>query len=101
MIALYADGSLTTINDTSRVFDLGSLPNVTGIVVVPKGETESPVNPKSFRADELLSPDAGPPKITSLAFRSGPEVRETSLGRADRLGEGVVRGHITAGGRVG
>ncbi|RRT63994.1 hypothetical protein B296_00006459 [Ensete ventricosum] len=36
MMALYADGSLTTINDTSRVFDLGSLPNVTGIVVAPK-----------------------------------------------------------------
>ncbi|RRT31269.1 hypothetical protein B296_00053367 [Ensete ventricosum] len=43
MMALYTDGSLTTMNDTSRVFDLGSPPNVTGIVVAPKGETESPV----------------------------------------------------------
>ncbi|RRT31316.1 hypothetical protein B296_00055280, partial [Ensete ventricosum] len=44
MMALYADGSLTTINDTSRVFDLGYPSNVTEIVVAPKGETESPVN---------------------------------------------------------
>ncbi|RRT77611.1 hypothetical protein B296_00021627 [Ensete ventricosum] len=45
MMASYADGSLTTINDTGRVFDLGSSRNVTGIVVAPKGETEPPVNP--------------------------------------------------------
>ncbi|RWW35797.1 hypothetical protein BHE74_00059234 [Ensete ventricosum] len=43
MMALYAYGSLTTMNGTSWVFDLGSPPNVTGIVVVPMGEMESPV----------------------------------------------------------
>ncbi|RWW75540.1 hypothetical protein BHE74_00016425, partial [Ensete ventricosum] len=45
MMALYADESFTIMNDTIRVFDLGSPPNVTGIVVAPKGETKSPVNP--------------------------------------------------------
>ncbi|RWW37865.1 hypothetical protein BHE74_00056975 [Ensete ventricosum] len=45
MMALYADGSLTTVSDTIRVFDFGSPPNVTGIVVAPKGETKSPVSP--------------------------------------------------------
>ncbi|RRT40263.1 hypothetical protein B296_00057785 [Ensete ventricosum] len=45
MMALYAEGSAITMNDTNSVFDLGSSPTVTGRAVVPAGETESPVNP--------------------------------------------------------
>ncbi|RZS11185.1 hypothetical protein BHM03_00042494 [Ensete ventricosum] len=45
MMALYAKGSPTTMNDTINVFDLGSSSMVTENVVVPTGETESPVNP--------------------------------------------------------
>ncbi|RWV90946.1 hypothetical protein GW17_00046810 [Ensete ventricosum] len=43
-MALYAEGSSTTMNDTINVFNLGSFPTVTRRVV-STGETESPVNP--------------------------------------------------------
>ncbi|RRT46121.1 hypothetical protein B296_00014371 [Ensete ventricosum] len=48
MMALYAEGSATTTNDTNNVFDLGSSPTVIGRTVVPAGATESPVNPVSI-----------------------------------------------------
>ncbi|RRT68168.1 hypothetical protein B296_00029338 [Ensete ventricosum] len=44
MMALYADGSLTIMNDTINIFYLGSSFTVTGRVIVPRGEMESPVN---------------------------------------------------------
>ncbi|RWV97642.1 hypothetical protein GW17_00039557 [Ensete ventricosum] len=44
MMALYAEGSATTMNDTISVFDFGSSPMVTERVVVLAGETESPMN---------------------------------------------------------
>ncbi|RRT34112.1 hypothetical protein B296_00039620 [Ensete ventricosum] len=49
MMALYVEGSATTMNDTNSVFDLGSSPTVTGRTAVPAGETKSPVNPVSVR----------------------------------------------------
>ncbi|RWW36742.1 hypothetical protein BHE74_00058211 [Ensete ventricosum] len=51
MMALYAEGSATTINDTNSVFNLGSSPTVIGRTVVPAGETESPVNPVNVVLD--------------------------------------------------
>ncbi|RWV87933.1 hypothetical protein GW17_00050037 [Ensete ventricosum] len=45
MMVLYFDRSPTTMNDTINVFNHGSSLIVTGRVVVPTGETESPVNP--------------------------------------------------------
>ncbi|RWV92164.1 hypothetical protein GW17_00045488 [Ensete ventricosum] len=42
MMALYADDSPTTINEIIIVFDLGTSPIV---VVVPRGEIESLMNP--------------------------------------------------------
>ncbi|RRT51059.1 hypothetical protein B296_00032985 [Ensete ventricosum] len=51
MMALYAEGSATTINDTNSVFDLGSSLTVIGRTVVPTGETESPVNPVNVVLD--------------------------------------------------
>ncbi|RRT38452.1 hypothetical protein B296_00056779 [Ensete ventricosum] len=50
MMALYADGSTTTMNDTNSVFDLGSSPTVTERIVIPAGEIESPVNPPQIFA---------------------------------------------------
>ncbi|RWW77803.1 hypothetical protein BHE74_00013998 [Ensete ventricosum] len=51
MMVLYAEGSVTTMNDIKSVFDLGSSPMVTGRAVVPARETESPMNPVSVVLD--------------------------------------------------
>ena len=49
-MTLYAEGSPTTMKVTITVLDLGSSPMVTGKVVVPRGEIESPVNPVRVEA---------------------------------------------------
>ncbi|RZR81352.1 hypothetical protein BHM03_00007549 [Ensete ventricosum] len=42
-IALYAEGSLTTMNEYISILDLGSSPTVTKRVVMPREEMESPI----------------------------------------------------------
>ncbi|RWW06107.1 hypothetical protein GW17_00030583 [Ensete ventricosum] len=60
MITLYVDRSPTTMNDTIIVLDFGSSPNMIGIVVAPKGETESPVNPVKIDVKEIRSLSVSP-----------------------------------------
>ncbi|RWW81323.1 hypothetical protein BHE74_00010298 [Ensete ventricosum] len=68
MMALYAEGSATTMNDTISVFDFGSSPMVTGRVVVPTGETKSPVNPVSVNFTPGPKDDLGVMAIPQPLF---------------------------------
>ncbi|RRT77563.1 hypothetical protein B296_00014752 [Ensete ventricosum] len=74
MMALYTDGSTTTMNGFISVSDLGSSPIVTGKVVVPRGEMESPVNPvdvigtRSCQSDPILKRHQGDLEVTVASW---------------------------------
>ncbi|RWW00251.1 hypothetical protein GW17_00036786 [Ensete ventricosum] len=69
MIALYTDGTLTTMNEIISAFDLSSSLIMTGRVVMPKGEMESPVNPVIADIIEIRSLSVSPNFLKTSRYK--------------------------------
>ncbi|RRT83554.1 hypothetical protein B296_00004244 [Ensete ventricosum] len=79
MIALYTDGSPTTTNEITSVFDLGSSPTMIGRVVVLRGEMESPMNLVNAYVMETRSLSVNPNFLKALRYKMSVELLVSTM----------------------
>ncbi|RRT63986.1 hypothetical protein B296_00040670 [Ensete ventricosum] len=83
------------MNDTIRVFDLGSSLTITGWVVVPRGEMESPVN---LIRDEVMGTRSLSASVYLVQLRSEGLVKsEERVSDLGKLGVGILERTSTSG----